>query len=149
MMNTSITRRLTTCIATAALMLAGGLSIAADEEPTGSITLHETEIALIIGGNWGHGTLTFDDEPHMFHMGGGKIGGLGMTVSDITGEVYGLTKLEDFSGMYFKAEAGATFVKGGTGNWVKNSKGVSIHMKAKSEGAALSIGVGGIKISLK
>jgi hypothetical protein len=131
------------------LIIFSGLTLAADEEPTGTVTMHETEIALILGGNWGHGTLTFDGEPHMFHMGGGKLGGIGMTVSEMTGDVYGLTKLEDFSGMYFNAEAGATFVKGGTGSWVKNSKGVSIHLKAKSEGAALSIGVGGIKISLQ
>jgi len=58
----------------------------------------------------------------MFHMGGGKLGGLGMTVSDITGDVYGLTDLEDFAGMYFTAEAGATMVKGGSGIWVKKQQ---------------------------
>jgi len=147
-MKTTYAKRLISSIAAVVLVLTAGLSIAADEEPTGTITLKETEISVILGGNWGHGTLNFDDEPHMFHMGGGKLGGLGMTVSDITGDVYGLTDLEDFAGMYFTAEAGATMVKGGSGTWVKNSNGVSIHMKVKSEGAALSIGVGGIKISL-
>jgi hypothetical protein len=148
MRNNLLARRLTTCIATAALMLAGGLSIAADDEPTGTVTIKETEVGLLIGGDWGHGTLNYEDAPHMFHLGGIKIGGAGVTVSEVTGDVYGLTDIEDFAGIYFKAQAGATAYKGGSGTWVKNSKGVSIHLKAASKGLALSIGVEGLSISM-
>ena len=44
-------------------------------------------------------------------------------------------------------EAGITGVKGREGSWVKNDKGVSLHLTSKSEGLALSIGVEGLKIS--
>jgi hypothetical protein len=148
MKNTVLARRLTSCIATAALMLAGGLSIAADEEPTGTVTIKETEVGLLIGGDWGHGTLDFNGAKSMFHLGGVKLGGLGVTVSEVSGDVYGLKDIKDFPGVYFKAEAGATAVKGGTGVWVKNTKGVSIHLKANSKGLALSIGVEGMSIGM-
>jgi hypothetical protein len=148
MRNNLIARRLTTCIATAALMLAGGLSIAADEEPSGTVTIKETEVGFIIGGDWGHGTLNYEGTRHMFHLGGMKLGGAGVTVSEVDGDVYGLTDIKDFPGIYFKAEAGATAVEGGTGTWVKSDKGVSLHLKAKSKGLALSIGVEGLSIGM-
>ena len=144
----SIQRITLTAVATA-LMMAGGLAIADDDAPTGTVTIKETEVGLILGGDWGHGTLNFDEEAHMFHMGGVKVGGLGVTKATVTGDVYHLNNIEDFSGTYFKAEAGATLVKGRTGTWVKNDKGVSIHLVQKTAGAALSIGVEGLKITLQ
>jgi hypothetical protein len=148
MRNKLLVGKITTCIATAALMLTGGLSIAADEEPSGTVTIKETEVGFIIGGDWGHGTLNYEGASHMFHLGGLKLGGLGVNVSDVTGDVYGLTDIKDFPGIYFKAEAGATAVEGGVGTWVKNDKGVSLHLKAKSKGLALSIGVEGLSIGM-
>ena len=148
MRNKLLVGKITTCIATAALMLTSGLSIAADEEPSGTVTIKETEVGILLGGDWGHGTLNYEDAPHMFHLGGIKLGGVGVTVSEVTGDVYGLTDIKDFPGIYFKAEAGATAYAGGTGTWVKNSKGVSIHLKAKAKGLALSIGVEGLSISM-
>jgi hypothetical protein len=148
MRNKLLVGKITTCIATAALMLTSGLSIAADEKPSGTVTIKETEVGLLIGGDWGHGTLNYEGESHMFHLGGLKLGGLGVTVSEVSGDVYGLTDIKDFPGIYFKAEAGATAVEGGTGTWVKSDKGVSLHLKAKSKGLALSIGVEGLSIGM-
>ena len=91
MRNKFLVGKITTCIATAALMLAGGLSIAADDEPTGTVTIKETEVGILIGGDWGHGTLNYDGAPYMFHLGGIKLGGVGVTVSEVTGDVYGLS----------------------------------------------------------
>ena len=34
------------------------------------------------------------------------------------------------------------------GFWLKNSKGVTLHLKASSEGIALAIGVEGLKIAM-
>jgi hypothetical protein len=55
---------------------------------------------------------------------------------------------EDFDGVYFKAEAGITAAVGREGSWVKNDKGVALHLTSKSKGLALSIGVEGLKISM-
>ncbi len=68
-------------------------------------------------------------------------------MAEVSGDVYNLTNVEDFYSTYFKAEAGITGVKGREGSWVKNDKGVSLHLTSKSEGLALSVGVEGLKIS--
>jgi hypothetical protein len=115
-------------LAAAALMISSYTASAA-EEPDATVTIKETEVGIIISGDWGHGTLDFKGEKRLFHMGGGKIGGAGVTVSHVTGDVYHMQSFEDFPGIYFKAEAGITGVKGVGGQWIKNDKGVSIHLK--------------------
>jgi hypothetical protein len=132
----------------ASLLVFTGFTAAADPKPSATLTVKETEVGVLIGGDWGHGTLTYNGEPHMFHMGGAKLGGMGITVAEVTGTVYHLNKLEDFEGVYFKAEAGITAAKGREGSWVKNDKGVALHLTSHSKGLALSIGVEGLKISM-
>jgi hypothetical protein len=73
-----------------------------------------------------------------------KLGGIGIEDLKFTGNVYNLTKLEDFDGDYFSAEASAALVKGKGGFWMKNDKGVSIHLSGSSEGAALGLGAEGV-----
>ena len=148
-MNTAHLVRRLSLTAGAAFMMVAGLAMADNDAPSGTVTIKEHEAGLIFGGDWGHGTLNFDEDVHMFHMGGIKLGGLGFTQSTVTGDVYKLAKLEDFSGVYFKAEAGATLSKGLIGTWVKNAKGVSIYLIQTTKGAALSIGVEGLKITLE
>ena len=130
-----------------ALLLASVVAAAEDMQPSATLTLKETEVGLLLGGDWGKGTLVYEDKEHPFKMTGAKVGGLGVTVAEVSGNVYKLTSVEDFYGTYFKAEAGITGVKGREGSWVKNGKGVTLHLKSDSEGLALSIGLEGLKIS--
>jgi len=134
------------CAGLSVLLFSLGLQ-AEDAKPAGTIKLTETQVGLLLTGDWGHGTLTFNGEDHMFHMGGGKIGGIGVAKMEVSGTVYNLNKLEDFEGTYFKAEAGLTAALGKGGSWLKNDKGVSIHMGADSKGLALQVGIGGLKFS--
>jgi hypothetical protein len=78
-----------------------------------------------------------------------KLGGVGVHKMKMTGNVYELNRVEDFDGLYFAAEAGATFAKGGSGVWLKNDDGVVMHLKSKNEGLALAIGVEGFNITLE
>jgi hypothetical protein len=134
-------------LSTIALLLVGSVAVAEGDKPSATLTMKETEVGLILGGDWGKGTLSFAGGEHAFKMGGAKIGGVGITVAEVSGDVYQLEKVEDFYGTYFKAEAGITGVVGREGSWVKNGKGVSLHLKSESKGLALSIGVEGLKIS--
>ena len=134
-------------LSTLAILLAGTYAQAEDVKPSGTLKVEETEVGLIIGGDWGKGTLTYDGGEHPFKMTGAKIGGIGITKSEVSGDVYHLNNAADFYGTYFKAEAGITGVVGREGSWVKNSKGVSLHLKSESKGLALSIGVEGLEIS--
>ena len=101
----------------------------------------------MLTGDWGHGTLKYKGKSHMFHMGGAKLGGIGVSKMEVNGSVYYLKKREDFEGVYFKADAGLTIAAGKVGSWLKNDKGVVIHLGADSKGLALQIGVEGLKVS--
>ena len=69
---------------------------------------------------------------------------------EAVGEVYDLARIGDFAGAYGQARYGAVAGTKSTGElWLQNDKGVSIHLKAKREGLALSLGVDGVAIQLK
>ena len=129
------------------LLVVSTSALAEDATPSGTLTMKETEVGFILGGDWGKGTLSFQGADHAFKLTGAKIGGVGITVAEVSGDVYNLNKVEDFYDTYFKAEAGITGVQGREGSWVKNSKGVSLHLTSKSEGLALSIGLEGLEVS--
>jgi len=136
-------------VAVISVMIMGfaGLSVAEDAAPSATLTRTETQVGFLLTGDWGHGTLTYKGEPHMFHMDGAKIGGIGISKMKVDGSVYHLNKLSDFEGIYFKADAGLTLAKGKVGSWMKNGKGVVIHLGANSEGVALQVGLEGLKMS--
>ena len=124
-------------------------AVSHDEMASGTVTIDETQVMFIVGGDLGKGTLNFQGKSHDFKTGGLKLGGIGVHKVHLTGDVYKLNKVADFAGTYFVAEAGITVVKGVGGFWFKNSKGVTLHLKASAEGVALAVGVEGLKITMK
>ena len=124
-----------------------GVSAADDAKPSATLTITETQVGFLLTGDWGHGTLDYQGEKHMFHMGGAKIGGIGVSKMKVDGTVYYMENLESFEGTYFKADAGLTIAIGKAGSWMKNGNGVVIHLGADSKGLALQMGVEGLKIS--
>jgi len=133
------------------LLLTGNALAADDKTPSGTLVIDETQVMLLIGGDMGGGTLLFGDNSYSFKTGGIKIGGVGVHKVHMVGEVYDLNDIADFPGVYFLAEAGAPLGDSGAGAlWLKNSKGVALHIKTSSaKGIALSVGVEGFKITMK
>jgi hypothetical protein len=119
-----------------------------DKKASGTLTIDETQVMLIVGGTYGDGTLNFKGTAHKFKIKGLKLGGIGIHKIMLTGDVYHLNDIKDFSGVYFAAEAGITVVKGVGGFWLKNSNGVTLHLTSKTEGLALAIGVEGLNIKM-
>jgi hypothetical protein len=119
-----------------------------DPNASAQVKIDETQVMLILGGSDGKGLLDMKGEVHAFKIAGVKLGGMGIDEMHMTGNVYNLNKLEDFAGTYFEADAAATVVKGAGGTWMKNSKGVSIHLKGSSDGLSLGLGVEGVEISM-
>jgi hypothetical protein len=131
------------------LMTAAFAASASDEKPSGTLKFEEEEIMAIIGGSSGQGTLEFNGKEHLFKVSGVSVGAsIGVHKLEVSGEVFHLTDVADFSGMYLQFEAGATFVEGGTGMWLKNDKDVILHLKSENEGVALELGSGGLNISV-
>jgi len=122
----------------------------ASRKPSGTIDISQVQIAFIGSGNLGSGTLRYRGKSYPFSVGGLGVGGFGISKMQATGEVYDLKNIGDFSGAYGQARYGAVAGNASTGElWLKNDKGVSIHLKAKRQGLALSLGVDGVAIQLK
>ena len=128
----------------------GTAATAAEEakKPDATIELKEGSVAAGIGFTWGAGVLQYQGKAHPFKIDGLSLGDVGITQSTAKGEVYNLKKLEDVNGTYVAAEAGATAAGGGSLAVMKNQNGVTIHIKSTSQGAKVTLGEGGMKISL-
>lgn len=132
------------------LMVFTTLVSAEDPQPSGTVEIDETQVMAIIGGTVGGGKLNFADAVYDFKVGGLTAGAkVGIQDLRVSGEVYYLNNVQDFSGIYFEAQAGFSVVEGESGMWLKNDKGVTMHLKSSNEGLAINVGVDGLKVELK
>jgi hypothetical protein len=101
-------------------------------------------------GTMGGGILHYQGQDYRFKLGGLGAGGAGAAKLQATGEVYGLKDVADFAGEYLDARIGlAATVKGRGQLWLKNTKGVHLHLKTHLEGLALTLGADAITVSLE
>lgn len=115
----------------------------ADEEMTqsGTVKIEQVQIAFIGSGNLGGGTLEFGGQSYSFTVGGLGIGGFGVSKMEASGEVYNLNDTRYFAGAYIQGRYGIAVGNASLGDlWLKNSNGVVLHLKAKRQGLALSLG---------
>lgn len=148
--------------AAAALLLAlvaGGSGHAAAQDasgptldgqpPSGTVDLHEIQVAYIGNLGGGGGELTYEGQTHAFDVAGLGVGGIGISSVDAEGEVYSLNDLADFSGDYVSGQYGIVVGEASAGDmWLKNEHDVVLHLKAKREGVMLAVGADAIKIRL-
>jgi hypothetical protein len=89
------------------------------------------------GGRLNVGTGVFDYQGSGYAFGVRGLGCEGIDVGDIKakGEVYGLERLQDFSGTYVRA---SQLTIGGL--WLKNAKGVTIHLVSKQSAILIVAG---------
>jgi hypothetical protein len=117
--------------------------------PSGSLNIHQVQVAFIGSGTGGGGTLNFHGRNYSFNLGGLGIGGIGISRLDATGSVYNLDRLEDFNGVYGQARTGWAAGKSGKGEmWLQNSNGVYLRLQAQRKGLSLSLGADGMVIKL-
>jgi hypothetical protein len=75
-------------------------------------------------------------------VGGLKIGGIGASTINAQSEVYGLSKVENFPGAYAQGRYCIVVGNASAGDlWLRNEKGVVMHLKAKRTGLMLSLAV--------
>jgi len=137
--------------ALAALLLFATPAAAEDAgPPVATVTIEQVQLALIVSGNLGGGVLTFEGEDHPFTIGGLGVGGVGASKISAAGEVWGLTKPEDFEGVYAQVRAGAVAGDYATTSalWLENGSGVRVRLDSEREGFALSVGGDAIVIEL-
>jgi len=121
----------------------------AEVPPSGTIHFEEWQFMAIIEGDFGHGTLAYNNKIYKFKLKG--IGALGYGVQKLSavGHVYHLNDIADFPGKYSEARGGITVGKGIGALYIRNDQGVVIELKTHAEGVALSVGVSGITIEME
>ncbi len=122
----------------------------AGKQPDGTVDMNQVQAAFIGSGGGGSGTLNYRGQSYPFAVGGLGIGGIGASTINAQGEVYGLNRLSDFPGAYAQGRYG--YVVGNTSGgdlWLRNEKGVIMHLKAKRTGLMLSLGGDAVVISMQ
>lgn len=128
-------------------------SLAVSVEPapkvSGTVSIESKSIAIGIGVQWGHGTLTMDDgSTHKFKVDGLSLLDLGISKIEASGEVFHLVEAKDLAGNYISGEAGAALIGGGSAIAMKNENGVVIQLKSTQKGVKLTLAAQGLKLTM-
>jgi len=124
-------------------------SAAEKERPDATIEFNGGSAAAGVGLSWGAGVIKYKGRSYAFKVNGLSIGAIaGLTQASGAGEVYNLKKLDDFNGNYVAGGAGLTVAGGGGAASMTNHNGVTIHVRATTRGAKLTLGGGGVDIQL-
>lgn len=129
-------------------MLSFGV-IAADapKVASGTVSINETQFALIVGGSTGGGVLTYQGKQHPFKISGMSLGAnVGISKLSATGDVYDLTDLSKFPGTFTKLESSITLGGGVGGTILKNENGVIMRLTSTSEGIQLNLSASGVTV---
>lgn len=116
----------------------------------GAVRVIFTKAALVAGGGFGHGVLTFDGRDHRFRVYGLSVGvSIGASVAKLIGHVLYLHQLGDFEGTYESVGVGGAFAGGVGGVQLKNEKGVMINLHGVRTGLEFAANLGSIRIAFE
>lgn len=135
----------------ATTLLVSSMVLAADaKQPSGTVAIEETQFAIILGGSRGGGTLTFQGKQYPFKIGGLTAGvNVGISKMSAAGEVYDLTDVSKFPGIYTKLDASITLGGGVGGLRLKNENGVIMRLESRNQGLQLNVGsTSGITVTM-
>ena len=125
------------------------VTLAGADEPSATISIESTSIAIGIGVEWGNGILKYKGEEYKFSVRGLSVFDLGVSSISAKGKVYNLKKLSDFSGTYTAAEAGIAVGAGVGASSMRNQNGVDITLTSTKAGIKFKLAPEGLKIKLK
>ena len=130
-------------------LLLGQTAYVSAGTPDAVIELSGGSVAAGVGFSWGSGTLTYQGKKYPVKVEGLSVGEVGITRASARGNVFELKKLEDFSGNYTAAGAGATVGGGAGATIMKNQNGVVIELTSTTQGASLKLAASGIRLTLE
>jgi hypothetical protein len=123
--------------------------LADDAKSVGTVSIESKAVAVGVGWSWGEGTLTFEGKDYPFKIKGLSVIDVGISSISAQGDVYSLTKVEDFEGTYSAAEAGIAIGGGAGAQTMKNQNGVIIKLTSKKAGLQLKLAPEGLKVEMK
>jgi len=117
-------------------------------KPVATLKFDEGSVAAGLGYSWGSGTLTYKGKSYPFKVDGLAVGEVGAVKVEAVGEVYDLKKLADFSGTYTATSAEASAGGGAGIARMKNENGVTLIVKARTQGINFKLALSGVKFTL-
>jgi len=135
-------------VVAAALVCFGGVA-AADDKPSGTVTIESTSVALGIGVSWGDGKLQYKGKTYAFSVKGLSVVDVGISKVSARGKVFHLKKLEDFAGTFAAAQAGATVGGGMSVVALRNQNGAVLELTSTQTGVKFTLAGEGIEVKLK
>jgi len=134
----------------AVLSLCGSfVASAEDAKPSGTLELKGGSVGVGVGFTWESGKLAYNGKTYDVAVDGIDVGDVGVAKISASGKVYNLKKLEDFSGNYTAAGAGAAVAGGGGAAIMQNQNGVRVELLSTSQGVKLALGPGGVNMRIK
>ena len=134
---------------TKGLVLLVAAAVAAQDAPSGQVSVESKSIAVGVGVSWGDGKLTYQGKDHTFSISGLSVVDVGISKVSATGDVFNLKKLSDFSGNYVAAEAGAAVGGGGGAISLRNQHGVVMKLLGTGTGIQFTLAGKGVEVKLK
>mgnify|MGYP001454398386 CR=1 FL=1 len=135
-------------VVAAALVCVGGMA-AADDKPSGTVTIESKSVALGVGVSWGDGKLSYQGKTHTFSVKGLSVVDVGISKVSARGKVFHLNKLADFAGTYAAAQAGAAVGGGMSAVALRNQNGVVLELTSTQTGIKFTLAGEGIEVKLK
>jgi hypothetical protein len=117
--------------------------------PSGKVTIETKSIAAGVGVTWGDGNLSFKGKDYPFSVEGLTLVDFGFSKASAVGDVYNLTEVDKFEGLYAAAEAGFALAGGMGGMVLRNQNGVVMHLRSVTQGARLQLGTSGMTVKLR
>ncbi len=124
-------------------------AVAKDAQPSGTVSIESTSVAIGIGVQWGDGVLTFQGKQYKFKVDGLSVIDVGATKISATGNVYHLKNAADFAGTFSAASADIALGGGVGATTMKNQNGVVMNLKSTQAGIKLKLAPEGMKIKMK
>ena len=126
-----------------------GAATPSQAQTTGTVRLHIVKAGFIIGVGGGNGVLTYRGKRYGLAVNGIGIGSLGVAAVDLVGSASNLKSPASIVGAYGGAGAGGTFVGGAQVATLQNANGVVLQLRGAQAGFQVSLGLGGMTISLR
>ena len=145
-------RRLLRFLVAGSLLLALNVSTASEQAPDGVVKITSRMVAPGIGLSWGEGVLRYKDQDYPFTF---KATGLFRDVdakiaaAELSGRVFELKRLEDFSGNYKKVAPEELAGGADSRATMKNQKGVVVNLISAVEGRKFVLAREGMDIEFK
>jgi len=100
--------------------------------------------------HWGDGVLTYQGRRHHFRARGLGAGGVGMARVRATGEVYNMTSLMQFPGIFGQVRTGLVALGAQMRStlWMQTTSGVRLRLPPNHTGLAAQLGADGILIEM-